>query len=99
MLAYKRGLDELAKAQASGFEDKEALKAANTLLFKAVVAAPEHTQAWTAIGYLLMLLGDNNRAILYLERAVKVDAENEDAQSLIAHIKHGPVDDDSSTSS
>eukprot|EP00281_Chroomonas_sp_CCMP1168_P021127 CAMPEP_0206234866 /NCGR_PEP_ID=MMETSP0047_2-20121206/12826_1 /ASSEMBLY_ACC=CAM_ASM_000192 /TAXON_ID=195065 /ORGANISM="Chroomonas mesostigmatica_cf, Strain CCMP1168" /LENGTH=192 /DNA_ID=CAMNT_0053658995 /DNA_START=35 /DNA_END=609 /DNA_ORIENTATION=- len=80
------GYKDLARSQESGFEDKMALKSASSNFFSAVHCNPGKPQAWVAIGYLLLLLGDNQHAARYIKQAKSVDPTNEDAGKLLDFV-------------
>ena len=77
---YEEGLQELARAQASGFEDKEALKRASQAFFDAQCCSPNDMGAFVALGYLLLLLADHDHARKYLEHAINWQGNEEDTQ-------------------
>lgn len=85
--AYEEALTYLAKAQQSGFEDKEALKEASRLLIRSIQFGRQNVDAHVAMGYLLILLGDTIQAVRYLNEARRLDPQHEDAQALIEHLK------------
>jgi DNA repair exonuclease SbcCD ATPase subunit len=86
--AYEQGLACLARAQASDFEDKEALKQASAHLIKAIQYGRRNVEAYVAMGYLLILLGDHMMAIRYLNEGRRIDPQNSDLQTLIDFVQN-----------
>lgn len=79
----ERGMAFFATAQESGFHDKPALKEASNLFLRAIAADRSKPQPLVCMGYLLLLLNNQEMARRYLDEAVRVDPANEDAKKLL----------------
>lgn len=86
--AYAQGLDFLAKAHASGFEDRVALKQASEAFIKAIQYNRQSADAYVAMAYLLILMGNHPMAVRYLNEARRVAPGHADALALIDYIQH-----------
>lgn len=86
--AYQKGIDLLAQAQASQFEDKDALKQASENLIRAIQYGRQNLPAYVAMAYLLILLDDKMTAVRYLNEAKRIDPDHEDVVNLIEFIKN-----------
>jgi len=84
---YETAIADLATAQSSGFEDKEALKSASSGFLNAIRSNGRHTAAYVGMGYLLLLIGSPNHAQRYITAAIDVDPTNEDAAKLLKYLK------------
>lgn len=84
---YSAAIADLATAQASGFEDKQALKASSAGFLNAIRSDARHVAAYVGMGYLLLLLDSPNHAARYLTAAVDVDPTNEDAIKLLKYVR------------
>ncbi len=84
---YDAAMGDFATAQASGFEDKEALKAASRGLLNAIRSDARHVRAYVGMAYLLLLLANPNSAERYLAAALDIDPSNEDATKLMKYVR------------
>lgn len=93
--SYQVGIQHLAKAQESGFEDKASLKEASKHFIKAIQFGRQNPEPYIAMAYLLILLGDQMTATRYLSEARRVDPQNADAEVLFTFLQSPePVDED-----
>ena len=77
---HTEALGKLAAAQASGFHDKQSLKDCSRFLIDSLVLDPTFLPAYSAMGYLLVLLGDNEQALRYLNYCVEIAPPREEGQ-------------------
>ncbi|MGE3724870.1 MAG: hypothetical protein AB7I41_04920 [Candidatus Sericytochromatia bacterium] len=77
------GWECLADAQAEGFADRALLAEACEYLMEALRLNHRECGAFIGMGYLLWLLGDNAVALTYLQVALELEPENQDAQTLL----------------
>lgn len=83
---YQAGIQALADAKASGFEDKAALKQACDHLMAALQKNHKNPRPYIAMGYLLMITADRPRAKRYFHRALKLEPDNQAAQNFLASM-------------
>lgn len=86
--AYDQGLEALARAQASAFEDKEALKQASEYFIRAIQYGRQNVEAYVGMAYLLILLGDHVMAVRYLNEGRRIDPRNQDILTLTDFIQN-----------
>jgi DNA repair exonuclease SbcCD ATPase subunit len=86
--AYEQGLTALARAQASAFEDKEALKQASECFIRAIQYGRQNVEAYVGMAYLLILLGDHVMAVRYLNEGRRIDPRNQDILTLTDYIQN-----------
>ncbi|MBT9548036.1 MAG: hypothetical protein IV090_21780 [Candidatus Sericytochromatia bacterium] len=80
---YQAGIQALARAKAAGFQDKTLLKQACERLMSALQKNRNNPRPYIAMGYLLMISADRNRAKRYFLSALKLDPQNETAQNFL----------------
>lgn len=80
---YQAGIEALARAKAAGFQDKTLLKQACERLMSALQKNRTNPRPYIAMGYLLMISADRNRAKRYFLTALKLDPQNETAQNFL----------------
>lgn len=85
--AYQQALQALAQAQASGFQDKAALKLASQQFLKAIQMARGKAEPYVGMAYLLLLLGQQKQAVRYLNQAKTIDPEHQDAHKLLQYLQ------------
>lgn len=83
---YQAGIQALAQAKAAGFQDKTLLKQACERLMSALQKNRNNPRPYIAMGYLLMISADRNRAKRYFLTALKLDPQNETAQNFLASM-------------
>lgn len=86
--AYQQGLDLLAKAHASQFTDRAALKQASAAFIKAIQYNRQFADAYVSLAYLLLLINNQPMAIRYLHEARRVQPDHSDALALLDYIQH-----------
>ncbi|KAL6057065.1 hypothetical protein QOT17_015728 [Balamuthia mandrillaris] len=86
---HEQGVDLLAKAQASGFEDKQSLKDASTAFINGLVCDRNAPECYVGLAYLLLLLDDRPFALRYLNECLRVCPDYEDAKKLKAYALEG----------
>ena len=82
----KDGYRHLAQAEASKFEDKQSLKLASRHFLDSVAVDRGNPDPLVGTAYILLLLGNNDHAMMYLKEALRVDPGHEDAIKLVNHV-------------
>lgn len=86
--AYQQALTALAKAQATAFKDKAALKEASQQFLKAIQMARGKAEPYVGMAYLLLLLGQQQQAVRYLTQARDIDPTHQDTQKLLSYLQN-----------
>ncbi|KAL6066669.1 hypothetical protein QOT17_009457 [Balamuthia mandrillaris] len=85
----EQGYHLLAKAQASGFEDKQSLKDASRAFMQGLVCDRNAPECYVGVAYLFLLLDDRPHALRYLNGCLRVYPDCEDAKKLKAYALEG----------
>jgi tetratricopeptide (TPR) repeat protein len=80
---YAKGLQAFEIALQSQFHDKQALKSAMDLWFKAMKTHRQNPKPVIAIGYVFMLLGDRVQALRYFKHAQGIQSDHPDVKLFI----------------
>jgi tetratricopeptide (TPR) repeat protein len=81
-----RGVECLLLAEEEGFQNRELLTEASDAFLSAIQHYRQNTQAYVGIAYLLWRLGDNTRALQYLEEGLRSQPSDPDVHALIRSI-------------
>lgn len=81
-----RGVECLLLAEEEGFQNRELLTEASDAFLSAIQHYRQNTQAYVGIAYLLWRLGDNARALQYLEEGLRSQPSDPDVHALIRTI-------------
>lgn len=81
-----RGVECLLLAEEEGFQNRELLTEASDAFLSAIQHYRQNTQAYVGLAYLLWRLGDNARALQYLEEGLRSQPSDPDVHALIRTI-------------
>lgn len=81
-----RGVECLLLAEEEGFQNRELLTEASDAFLSAIEHYRQNTQAYVGIAYLLWRLGDDARALQYLEEGLRSQPSDPDIHALIRTI-------------
>lgn len=80
----------IAEAEANGFTDKAPLKQAMRLFIQAARQRRTYVEPYIGLAYLSLLIDQKEVAQKYLQTALKIEPQNEDALRLQNYITEGP---------
>lgn len=83
---YQEGLQALARAQQENYTQPQTLVSACESLIKAIQFGRSNPLPYVAMGFLMILINDRDRARRYLLEARRIDPANADAQAYLEFL-------------